>query len=61
METNVFELMSLTRAVLPVMREQGSGWIVNFNSTSGNKSVEGGAVYSASKFAVEGFTEGLAN
>lgn len=60
METNVFGLMSLTRAVLPAMREQHSGWIVNFSSTSGIKSVEGGAVYSASKFAVEGFTEGLA-
>lgn len=60
METNVFGLMSLTRAVLPVMRGQRSGWVVNFSSTSGIKSVEGGAVYSASKFAVEGFTEGLA-
>lgn len=60
METNVFGLMNLTRAILPVMREQRSGWIVNFSSTSGLKSVEGGAAYSASKFAVEGFTEGLA-
>lgn len=39
---------------------QRSGWIVNFSSTSSIKSVEGGAVYSASKFAVEDFTEGLA-
>lgn len=60
METNVFGLMILTRAVLPGMRAQGSGWIVNFSSTSGIKAVEGGALYSASKFAVEGFTEGLA-
>lgn len=60
METNVFGLMSLTRAVLPSMRAQRSGWVVNFSSTSGIKSVEGGAIYSASKFAVEGFTEGLA-
>lgn len=60
METNVFGLMSLTRAVLPGMRKQRSGWIVNFSSTSGIKAVEGGAIYSASKFAVEGFTEGLA-
>ena len=59
METNVFGLMSLCRAVLPDMRKQRSGWIVNFSSTSGIKAVEGGAVYSASKFAVEGFTEGL--
>lgn len=60
METNVLGLMNLTREVLPVMRGQSSGWIVNFSSTSGIKAVEGGAVYSASKFAVEGFTEGLA-
>lgn len=60
METNVFGTMNLTREVLPVMRTQGSGWIVNFSSTSGIKSVEGGAVYSASKFAIEGWTEGLA-
>ena len=60
METNVFGLMSLTRAVLPSMRKHRSGWIINFSSTSGIKAVEGGAVYSASKFAVEGFTEGLA-
>lgn len=60
METNVFGLMSLTRAVLPLMRQQRSGWIVNFSSTSGIKAVEGGAIYSASKYAVEGFTEGLA-
>ena len=60
METNVFGLINMTRAVLPSMRERHSGWIVNFSSTSGIKAVEGGAIYSASKFAVEGFTEGLA-
>lgn len=59
METNVFGPMNLTRALLPLMREQGSGWIVSVSSTSGVKSVEGGSVYSASKFALEGWMEGL--
>lgn len=59
METNVFGTMKLTRAVLPVMRRQHSGWIINVSSTSGIKAVEGGSVYSASKFAIEGWTEGL--
>lgn len=59
METNVFGAMKLTRAVLPAMRRQKSGWIVNVSSTSGVKVVEGGSVYSASKFAIEGWTEGL--
>jgi NAD(P)-dependent dehydrogenase (short-subunit alcohol dehydrogenase family) len=59
METNVFGTMKLTRAVLPTMRKQGSGWIIVISSTSGIRSVEGGSVYSASKFALEGWTEGM--
>ncbi len=59
METNVFGPMKLVRAVLPQMRKQQSGWIINVSSTSGIKAVEGGSVYSASKFAIEGWTEGL--
>lgn len=60
METNVFGPMSLTKAFLPTMRRQGAGWVINVSSTSGIKSVEGGSIYSASKFALEGWTEGLA-
>lgn len=59
METNVFGTMKLTRAVLPIMRKQGSGWIIVISSASGIRSVEGGSVYSASKFALEGWTEGM--
>ncbi len=59
METNVFGPMSLAREFLPTMRRQGSGWVINVSSTSGVKSVEGGSIYSASKFALEGWTEGL--
>ena len=59
METNVFGTMKVTRAVLPLMRKQGSGLVIVFGSTSGIRSVGGSSVYSASKFALEGWTEGL--
>jgi NAD(P)-dependent dehydrogenase (short-subunit alcohol dehydrogenase family) len=58
-ETNVFGTMKITRAILPVMREQGSGFVVTVSSTSGIKAVAGGSVYSASKFALEGWAEGM--
>lgn len=58
-ETNVFGTMKITRAILPIMRAQGSGFVVTVSSTSGIKSVVGGAVYSASKFALEGWSEGM--
>lgn len=58
-ETNVFGTMNITRAVLPVMRAQGAGFVVVVSSTSGIKSVPGGSVYSASKFALEGWAEGM--
>lgn len=58
-ETNVFGTMKITRAILPVMREQKSGFVVTVSSTSGIKSVAGGSVYSASKFALEGWSEGM--
>lgn len=59
METNVFGTMKITRAILPVMREQKSGFVVTVSSTSGIRSVGGGSVYSASKFALEGWSEGM--
>lgn len=58
-ETNVFGTMRLTKAILPVMRKQHSGTIVSVSSTSGIKAVEGDSVYAASKFAIEGWMEGL--
>lgn len=58
-ETNVFGTMKITRAILPVMRAQNSGFVVTVSSTSGIKSVAGGSVYSASKFALEGWSEGM--
>lgn len=59
LDTNVIGTMEVTRAVLPTMRKQGSGLVVSISSTSGIKSVPGGSVYSASKFAIEGWMEGM--
>ncbi|MEK1888451.1 MAG: oxidoreductase [Phyllobacterium sp.] len=58
--TNVFGLLSVTRAVLPHMRHQRSGRILNFSSIGGYQSGPGFGVYCATKFAVEGLTEALA-
>lgn len=58
-ETNLFGTMKITRAILPIMREQKSGFVVTVSSTSGIRAVGGGAVYSASKFALEGWSEGM--
>lgn len=60
METNVFGLIGLTKKVLPLMREQGSGHIVNISSQAGFRAAAGFGVYNTSKFAVEGFSEALA-
>lgn len=54
METNFFGPLELIRAVLPSMRERKSGSIVNITSIGGVYAFAGGAVYSASKYALEG-------
>jgi NAD(P)-dependent dehydrogenase (short-subunit alcohol dehydrogenase family) len=59
-ETNLFGLMNVTRTVLPVMRRQRAGRIFNIASIGGYGGSNRGGVYSASKFAVVGFTEALA-
>jgi NAD(P)-dependent dehydrogenase (short-subunit alcohol dehydrogenase family) len=58
-ETNVFGLLNVTRAVLPSMRARRSGHVINISSLGGYRSAAGCAVYCATKFAVEGLTEGL--
>ena len=59
-EVNLFGTMNVARAVAPHMRARRSGLIVTISSISGLVSNAGGAVYSASKFAVEGWMEGFA-
>jgi len=60
-EVNVFGLMSATQAVLPQMREQGMGCIINLSSFGGVVGLPFGSLYNSSKFAVEGFSEALAH
>jgi len=58
--TNVFGLFNVTRAVLPVMRQQRAGRVFNISSIAGIRGGMGGSLYCASKFAIEGFSESLA-
>lgn len=58
--TNVFGLLAVTRAVLPHMRRQRSGHVINISSIGGYGAYPGWGVYCATKFAVEGLTEALA-
>ena len=59
-ETNVFGLVDMTKAVLPVMRAQKSGLIVNISSIGGITSFAATGYYHGTKYAVEGISESLA-
>lgn len=58
-ETNFFGLVRMTRAVVPHMRAQGSGHIINISSVLGFLPMPYGALYAATKHAVEGYSESL--
>ena len=58
-DTNFFGMVRMTRAVVPHMRRQGSGRIINIGSVLGFLPMPYGALYAASKHAVEGYSESL--
>jgi len=58
-DTNFFGIVRMTRAVVPHMRRQGSGRIINIGSVLGFLPMPYGALYSATKHAVEGYSESL--
>ncbi|WP_276496366.1 oxidoreductase [Pontibacter litorisediminis] len=60
METNFFGALQVTQAVLPYLRRQGHGRILQMSSVAGFRSTQGFGVYNASKFALEGMIEALA-
>ncbi len=59
METNFFGVTNVTRAVLPVMRNQGSGMILTVSSQAGAMGFLGSSAYCSSKYAVVGLSEAL--
>ena len=59
MDTNFLGLVNMIREVLPIMRTQGQGTIINFSSIGGLMGLPFQAFYSAGKFAIEGFSEAL--
>lgn len=59
-ETNLFGVIHLTKAAIPVLRRQGSGHIIQLSSVGGRVGAMGRAPYSTAKWGVEGFSEVLA-
>jgi NAD(P)-dependent dehydrogenase (short-subunit alcohol dehydrogenase family) len=59
-ETNVFGVIRTTQGVLPIMRRQKSGIIVNISSGAGRFGYPGGSAYVSTKFALEGLSESMA-
>lgn len=58
-DTNMFGVARMVRAALPMMRQRRRGHIINVSSLAGLAAIPFMAIYSASKFAVEGYTEAL--
>ena len=59
METNFFGVQKVTRALLPLLRKSGQAKIINLSSIAGRLSLPGLGAYNTSKWAIEGFSEGL--
>jgi len=59
-DTNLFGVIRVTQAILPIMRKQGSGRIINISSGAGRFGYPGGSAYVSSKFALEGLSESMA-
>jgi NAD(P)-dependent dehydrogenase (short-subunit alcohol dehydrogenase family) len=59
-DTNFYGVVHVTRAALPIMRKQRSGYILQISSVGGRLALPGSAAYHAAKWAVGGFTEALA-
>jgi short-subunit dehydrogenase len=59
MDTNFLGMAQMTKEVLPIMRKQGGGTIINFSSIGGLMGLPFQPFYSAGKFAIEGFSEAL--
>ena len=59
-ETNLFGALWVTKAVLPILREQGSGHIIQVSTIGGVNAFPGIGLYHASKWGLEGFTQALA-
>jgi len=59
-DTNFFGVVNVTRAALPIMRKQKSGYILQISSVGGRLALPGSTPYHAAKWAVGGFTESLA-
>ena len=59
LELNVVAVLTMTQAVLPVMRRQGSGHVINISSVAGRRGTPWRSAYSATKFALGGMTESL--
>ncbi|WP_116788990.1 SDR family oxidoreductase [Flavobacterium psychrotrophum] len=60
-EVNVFGMMQVTQTVLPYLRKNGKGTIINISSFGGLVALPFTSLYAASKFAVEGFSESLSH
>ena len=58
-ETNFFGVLNVTKKVIPIMREQNRGTIINLSSGAGQVGFPGISAYVSTKFAIEGFSESL--